>query len=107
VVRRIRPPGAAVGARAGPGILAPASPATDGSTPGGTHAYGTDVGRRPADRPRRGRSVNKIVASAAEAVADIPPGATLSVGGFGLCGVPIVLIDALLEQGGDDLVTIS
>jgi len=51
--------------------------------------------------------VNKIVASAAEAVADIPPGATLSVGGFGLCGVPIVLIDALLEQGADDLVTIS
>ncbi|MBW8764831.1 MAG: CoA transferase subunit A [Geodermatophilales bacterium] len=51
--------------------------------------------------------MNKIVASAAEAVADIPPGATLSVGGFGLCGVPIVLIDALLEQGADDLVTIS
>src|SRR4029453_8396564 len=46
-------------------------------------------------------------ASPADAVADIPDGATLSVGGFGLCGVPIKLIDALLEQGTEDLVTIS
>ncbi|MCU1670054.1 MAG: scoA2 [Blastococcus sp.] len=51
--------------------------------------------------------MDKIVASAAEAVADIPAGATLSVGGFGLCGVPIALIDALLEQGADNLTTIS
>jgi len=51
--------------------------------------------------------VDKIVASAREAVADIPAGATLSVGGFGLCGVPIALIDALLEQGADNLTTIS
>jgi 3-oxoacid CoA-transferase subunit A len=51
--------------------------------------------------------MNKIAASAAEAVADIPAGATLSVGGFGLCGVPIALIDALLEQGADNLTTIS
>jgi 3-oxoacid CoA-transferase subunit A len=51
--------------------------------------------------------VNKVVASAGEAVADIPSGATLAVGGFGLCGVPFVLIDALLEQGADGLVTIS
>ena len=51
--------------------------------------------------------MDKVVASAREAVADIPAGATLAVGGFGLCGVPIALIDALLEQGTDDLVTIS
>ena len=51
--------------------------------------------------------MDKIVASAREAVADIPAGATLSVGGFGLCGVPIALIDALLEQGADNLTTIS
>jgi 3-oxoacid CoA-transferase subunit A len=51
--------------------------------------------------------VDKTVASAREAVADIPAGATLSVGGFGLCGVPIALIDALLEQGADNLTTIS
>ncbi|MBA3741787.1 CoA transferase subunit A [Sporichthya sp.] len=47
--------------------------------------------------------MDKVVASAAEAVADIPHGATLAVGGFGLCGIPAVLIDALLEQGASDL----
>jgi 3-oxoacid CoA-transferase subunit A len=51
--------------------------------------------------------MDKVVASAREAVADIQDGATLSVGGFGLCGVPIKLIDALLEQGAKDLTTIS
>jgi 3-oxoacid CoA-transferase subunit A len=53
------------------------------------------------------RIVDKVVASAREAVADIPDGATLAVGGFGLCGVPIALIDALLEQGTSGLTTIS
>jgi 3-oxoacid CoA-transferase subunit A len=48
-----------------------------------------------------------VVASAREAVADIPDGATLAVGGFGLCGVPIKLIDALLEQGTSGLTTVS
>ncbi|MDQ4053963.1 MAG: succinyl-CoA--3-ketoacid-CoA transferase, partial [Actinomycetota bacterium] len=43
--------------------------------------------------------MDKVVGSAAEAVADIPTGATLSVGGFGLCGIPSVLIDAVLESG--------
>jgi 3-oxoacid CoA-transferase subunit A len=51
--------------------------------------------------------VDKVVASTREAVADIPDGATLAVGGFGLCGVPIALIDALLEQGTRGLTTIS
>jgi 3-oxoacid CoA-transferase subunit A len=51
--------------------------------------------------------VDKVVASAAEAVADIPDGASLAVGGFGLCGIPAVLIRALLEQGATDLVTVS
>ena len=51
--------------------------------------------------------MDKVVSSAREAVADIPDGATLSVGGFGLCGVPVALIDALLEQGARDLTTIS
>jgi 3-oxoacid CoA-transferase subunit A len=51
--------------------------------------------------------MDKVVASPQDAVADIPDGATLSVGGFGLCGVPIKLIDALLEQGAKNLVTIS
>ncbi len=51
--------------------------------------------------------MDKVVASAAEAVADIPDGATLSVGGFGLCGVPSVLIEALLEAGTSDLEAVS
>lgn len=51
--------------------------------------------------------MDKVVASAAEAVADIPDGATLAVGGFGLCGIPSVLIDALLEAGTTDLEAVS
>lgn len=51
--------------------------------------------------------MDKVVASAAEAVADIGSGARLSVGGFGLCGVPSVLIEALLAQGADDLEAVS
>jgi 3-oxoacid CoA-transferase subunit A len=51
--------------------------------------------------------MDKVVGSAAEAVADIRDGAVLAVGGFGLCGVPIKLIDALLEQGASRLTTIS
>ncbi|MBT2472394.1 CoA transferase subunit A [Streptomyces sp. ISL-66] len=44
--------------------------------------------------------LDKEVASAAEAVADVSTGASLAVGGFGLCGVPGVLIGALLEREG-------
>ena len=51
--------------------------------------------------------MDKVVASAAEAVADVRSGATLAVGGFGLCGIPSVLIDALLEQGASDLEAVS
>ena len=51
--------------------------------------------------------MDKVVTSAAAAVADIPDGATLAVGGFGLCGIPSVLIDALLEAGTTDLEAVS
>src|SRR4051812_4503143 len=51
--------------------------------------------------------MDKVVGGAAEAVADVPDGAVLAVGGFGLCGIPYALIDALLEQGTDGLTTIS
>ena len=51
--------------------------------------------------------MDKVVASAADAVADIPSGASLAVGGFGLCGVPTVLIEALLASGVDGLATVS
>jgi 3-oxoacid CoA-transferase subunit A len=47
--------------------------------------------------------MDKVVGSAAEAVADVGDGARLAVGGFGLCGIPSVLIAALLEQGATDL----
>lgn len=47
--------------------------------------------------------MDKVVGSAAEAVADIGDGASLAVGGFGLCGVPSVLIAALLDQGASEL----
>ncbi|MFI1393003.1 CoA transferase subunit A [Streptomyces griseoaurantiacus] len=51
--------------------------------------------------------MDKVVSTAAEAVADIPDGATLSVGGFGLCGIPAVLIQALLEAGTTDLEVVA
>jgi 3-oxoacid CoA-transferase subunit A len=51
--------------------------------------------------------VDKVVASAAQAVADIGNGASLAVGGFGLCGIPHVLIQALHELGSAELETVS
>jgi 3-oxoacid CoA-transferase subunit A len=51
--------------------------------------------------------VDKVVESAAVAVADIANGSMLSVGGFGLCGIPSVLIAALLDAGTDDLEVVS
>jgi 3-oxoacid CoA-transferase subunit A len=53
------------------------------------------------------RVIDKQWATAAEAVADIPDGASLAVGGFGLSGNPIALIDALLAQGTRDLSVVS
>jgi 3-oxoacid CoA-transferase subunit A len=47
--------------------------------------------------------MDKTVTSAQEAVADIPDGASLAVGGFGLCGIPSILIQALRAQGSGDL----
>ncbi|MHA7987385.1 CoA transferase subunit A [Rathayibacter sp. CAU 1779] len=51
--------------------------------------------------------IDKVVGSAADAVADIRSGSSLAVGGFGLCGIPMVLIDALLESGVDELSVVS
>lgn len=51
--------------------------------------------------------MNKVCASAAEAIRDIPDGATLMVGGFGLCGIPETLILALRDKGVKNLTVIS
>ena len=51
--------------------------------------------------------MDKVVTSPAEAVADISDGATLAVGGFGLCGIPSVLIDAVRAKGVRDLECVS
>ena len=51
--------------------------------------------------------MNKVVANADTAIADLFDGATLMVGGFGLCGVPENLIRALARKGTKNLTTIS
>lgn len=51
--------------------------------------------------------MNKLVANADEAIKDIPNGATIMLGGFGLCGIPENCIDALVRKGIKDLTCIS
>ena len=51
--------------------------------------------------------INKVVASAAAAVADIAHGATVMIGGFGTAGMPSELIDALIARGAKDLTIVN
>jgi len=51
--------------------------------------------------------MNKVVASADEAVRDVTDGCMIMVGGFGLCGIPADLIDALVRKGVQNLTTVS
>jgi 3-oxoacid CoA-transferase subunit A len=51
--------------------------------------------------------MNKVVANADEAVRDVQDGATIMVGGFGLCGIPEELIEALVRKGVKNLITVS
>jgi 3-oxoacid CoA-transferase subunit A len=51
--------------------------------------------------------MDKVVSSATEAVADLQSGSTVAVGGFGLCGIPSVLIEAVLASGATDLEAVS
>jgi 3-oxoacid CoA-transferase subunit A len=60
--------------------------------------------RRPKGQMSR---MNKIFPSAADAVADVREGASLAVGGFGLSGIPWILIRALLDQGARHLTVVS
>lgn len=47
------------------------------------------------------------VSTAAEAVAGVEDGSTVLVGGFGMAGMPVVLVDALIEHGATDLTIVS
>ena len=51
--------------------------------------------------------INKVVASAVEAVSDIHDGATVMIGGFGTAGMPSELIDALIEKGARELTIVN
>src|SRR6202167_3942224 len=51
--------------------------------------------------------MNKVVASADEAIRDVGDGAVIMLGGFGLCGIPENLIRALVRKGSKNLTTIS
>ena len=51
--------------------------------------------------------MNKVVANAEAAIADVFDGATIMVGGFGLCGMPENLIRALAKKGVKNLTTVS
>ena len=51
--------------------------------------------------------MDKRVATALEAIADLRDGATIMMGGFGLCGIPENLIGAVREKGVRDLTVIS
>ena len=51
--------------------------------------------------------IDKVLASAAEAVADVADGSSIMIGGFGEAGSPVELIHALIDQGARDLTVIS
>jgi 3-oxoadipate CoA-transferase alpha subunit len=51
--------------------------------------------------------IDKILASPAQALADVPDGATVMIGGFGTAGLPNELTDALLAQGARDLTIVN
>ena len=51
--------------------------------------------------------IDKIVPSAAAALADVPDGATVMIGGFGTAGLPNELTDALLAQGATGLTIVN
>ena len=52
-------------------------------------------------------SLTVVADSALEAVAGIEDGSTVLIGGFGMAGMPVALVDALIEQGASDLTVVS
>ena len=51
--------------------------------------------------------IDKFFASAEAALADVPNGATILIGGFGGAGMPVALIDALIGQGARELTIVN
>ena len=51
--------------------------------------------------------INKLFATPEQALADVPDGATVMIGGFGNAGMPTVLIDCLIAQGATDLTIVN
>jgi 3-oxoadipate CoA-transferase alpha subunit len=51
--------------------------------------------------------IDKLMPSAAQALADVPDGATVMIGGFGNAGLPVALVDALIAQGARDLTIVN
>src|SRR3954467_2809006 len=51
--------------------------------------------------------IDKFFASAEAALADVRDGATIMIGGFGGAGMPVALIDALIDQGARDLTIVN
>jgi len=51
--------------------------------------------------------IDKVKASAAEALADVKDGSTVMIGGFGTAGMPFTLIDALIAQGAKHLTVVA
>jgi 3-oxoacid CoA-transferase subunit A len=62
---------------------------------------------RARRRPRTERRMNKVVPDADTAVADIPSGASIACGGFGVCGMPAQLLRAVADAGIRDLEIVS
>ena len=62
---------------------------------------------QPSQDQPESKVMDKVFVSAAEAVSGIVTGSSLAVGGFGLCGVPSVLIAELHHSGVADLEVVS
>src|SRR5690606_35811392 len=70
---------------------------------GDLHRRRAGAGRGAGER----RVTARICDTVAEAVAGIEDGATVLVGGFGMAGMPVALIDALIDHGACDLTVVS
>jgi 3-oxoadipate CoA-transferase, alpha subunit len=51
--------------------------------------------------------IDKTTTSVAEALHDVPDGATVMIGGFGIAGIPDELVEGLIEQGARDLTVVN